>query len=235
MKYALHNGNKTHAKDVSSGTKGTDLWYTDYEVVACVGKYRQYWKYTGAEPPYREGYENESEWHAAWKEPILDEYCEVICGENREHRADLKTDKYVIEIQKSNLCGFEVLERNRFYKELSKNRLVWIVNIEEHWKKKYLKTTLDKKNNDGRFIVEWKYCRKWIKEIAITNDTFLYLDFNHKSKKLIYLWMNGKGKTNKTMYGKWVDKKGFFKSYLERYLKPEYSISDELLNIFENI
>ena len=90
MKYAKYNGQKTQAYTVKSGDIGTDLWYEDYEVVACVGKYRQYWKYTNDKPILPNGYEPESEWHAAWKKAIKDDFCEVVCGENREHRADIK-------------------------------------------------------------------------------------------------------------------------------------------------
>jgi len=230
MKYANVNGVKTHAKTVRSATKGNDLWYQEYEVVACVGKYRQYWKYTGAEPPYPNGYENESEWHAAWKTAIRDEHCEVVCGENREHRADIKTHKYIIEIQKSSMDGYDVIERNKFYKELTGNRLVWVVNLEKPWKEKKITTEYDYKSKDGRFIITWKYAWKWVKEIAAPKDTFLFLDFNTKGERLIYMWMH-----DKVLYGKWVFKLDFYKTYLKDVMKPEYSINDELLNIFKDL
>jgi len=150
MKYALFNGEKTHAKNVESGTIGNDIWFPDYKVKACVGKYRQYWKYIDSSPQLPKGYEPESEWHAMWKKPILDSHCDVICGDNREHRADIKTNEYVIEIQKSPMDGFEVIERNKFYKNLSGNRLVWIVNIEKPWKR--INTELVKGEKDLKFI-----------------------------------------------------------------------------------
>ena len=230
MKYALYNGVRTHAKDVSSGAQGNDLWFQEFEVVACVGKYRQYWKYSGGKPPYPKGYENETEWHASWKVPILDKYCEVICGENREHRADIKTDEYVIEIQKSSMDGFDVIERNEFYSKLSGNRLVWIVNVEKPWKENRIKSELDFRHKDGRFIIKWSHAWKWVKEIAVTNDTYLYLDFNPRSDKLIYMFIH-----KKKLYGYWVKKMKFFNKYLSGIMKPEYEINEELLRIFNEV
>jgi len=178
MKYAKFNNEKTHAKNVKSGDIGYDLWFEDYQVIACVGKYRQYWKYMGEKPQLPSGYEPETEWYAAWKYVIKDEYCEVICGENREHRADIKANEYVIEIQRSPIDGYAVIERNNFYKELTNNRVIWVVNVEEAWKGKRLKTDKLIKNKYGTsFSIIWSYAWKWVQEISITTDTELYLDF----------------------------------------------------------
>lgn len=231
MKYALYNGEKTHARDVISGTLGNDLWYTDFEVVACVGKYRQYWKYTGEKPELPNGYEPESEWHSAWKSSIKDEFCEVVCGDNNEHRADIKTDKNVIEIQKSPIDGWAVVERNEFYEKLTGSRLIWIVNIEKPWKDKRITTTLDKNNNDGRFIIKWSRNWQWVREIGVTKKTYLFLDFNSKNDKLIHTWIY-KGE----IYGKWIKKVDFFKNNLSNVLKDEF-INDEnqILNLFKDL
>ncbi|WP_440881450.1 hypothetical protein [Tenacibaculum sp. C7A-26P2] len=228
MKYALLNGNKTHAKEVKSGTIARDIWFPEYEVKACVGKYRQFWKYSGEKPPFPRGYEPESEWHASWKKPILDANCEVICGENREHRADIKTDKYVIEIQKSSMDGYDVIERNVFYKNLSGNRLVWIVNIAKPWKEKRILTELVIGEKDKRFEIKWKRAWSWVKEIAKTKDTFLYLDFNPSSEKLFYAW-SFKG----VLFGKWANKKEIFENYLKEVLKPEYQKEIDIKEIFK--
>lgn len=231
MKYALYNGKKTHARDVTSGALGSDLWYTDFEVIACVGKYRQYWKYTGEKPKLPNGYEPESEWHSSWKHAIKDEFCEVICGENNEHRADIKTDKNVIEIQKSPIDGWAVVERNKFYENLTNSRLIWIVNIEKPWKEKRITTLLDEKNKDGRFIINWSRNWQWVREIGVTKKTSLFLDFNTKNDKLIYTWIY-KGE----IYGKWVKKIDFFKNNLTNVLKDEYiNDEDKILSIFKEL
>jgi hypothetical protein len=217
MKYAYYNNKKTHAKEVNSGSIGTDLWFKDYKVIACVGKYRQYWKYIGDKPDLPNGYEPETEWHAAWKSSLLDESCEVICGANREHRADIKTQDFVIEIQKCRIDGWAVIERNRFYKELTGNRLVWIVNVEDAWKNKRISTKLDNSAKDGRFIIKWNRAWKWVEEMAITTDTYLFLDFNPQNDKMIYTWIH-----DKKMFGAWYPKVKFFNKYLKGIAKPEF-------------
>lgn len=128
MKYALVNGKKTNIKDVDRGTIGNDCWFQDYQVKACKGHYMQYWKYDGEKPNFPIGYENETDWHEAGKIVVKDEYREVVCGENREHRADIYTKKNVIEIQYSSISFDAVRGRVNFYKELTGNRVVWIVN-----------------------------------------------------------------------------------------------------------
>ncbi|HFG0471769.1 competence protein CoiA family protein [Flavobacterium psychrophilum] len=228
MKYAKFKGNKTHASSVKSGDIGTDLWYEEYEVVACVGKYRQYWKYTNDKPILPNGYEPESEWHAAWKKAIKDDFCEVVCGENREHRADIKTDKFVIEIQKSPIDGWAVVERNKFYKNLTDSRVIWIVNIEKPWSEKRITTELVWNEKDGRFIITWKYMWKWVQDISNTTDTFLFLDFNHSKDKLTLMWTH-----NSQFFGKWVLKETFFNQYLKSVAKEEYETGqEEFLNVF---
>lgn len=232
MKFAKFNGVKTHARQVVSGSLGNDLWFEDYEVIACVGKYRQYWKYISDKPELPNGYEPETQWHAAWKRAIIDEACEVICGKNREHRADIKTNKFVIEIQKSPIDGWAVVERNKFYKDLTGSRVVWIVNVEKPWIKKRISTYLDKTANDGRFFIVWKNKWKWVKEISDTTDTFLFLDFNPKSDKLIYMWSFRDTSGFKT-FGKWVTKKSFFETYLSSVAKENFKNGKEdFLDVF---
>lgn len=231
MKFAKFNGKKTHASQVVSGVFGSDLWYTEYEVVACVGKYRQYWKYTGLKPELPNGYETETEWHAAWKEAIIDDSCEVVCGENKEHRADIKSEQFVIEIQKSPIDGWAVIERNNFYKNLTNTRVIWIVNIETPWKQKRISLKYVKDADDGRFEIDWKYKWKWVEEISVTTDTFLFLDFNVQNDKLIYAWTY----KNK-MFGKWVSKLSFFEKYLLTISKEEYRNNKErFLDIFKSL
>lgn len=217
MKYAEYRGVKMHAKDVTSGAIARDLWFPDYPVKACVGPYRQYWTYVDGKPELPHGYEPETEWHAAWKVPIQDDYCEVVCGDNREHRADIKTSKYVLEIQKSPINGWAVIERNNFYKELSGNRLVWIVNVAEPWIKRNLTADLSKKQKDGRFPLNWKYARKWVLEMVKAKDTFVYFDYCSHKGTMIYVW-----EFNGQLFGKWTNRQNIFKSYLKSVLKTEF-------------
>lgn len=230
MKYALFNGKKTHAKNVNSGDRGFDLWFQNYPVIACVGKYRQYWRYDGDKPELPNGYEPETEWHAAWKQAVNDDNCEVICGENREHRADIKTDTHIIEIQRSSIDGWAVVERNLFYKNLTGSRVIWVVNVEKSWKN--ISTELI---NKKQFRITWKYAWKWVKEISQTTDTELYLDFNSQNDKLIKMWTYPP-KESGTLHGTWVSKIDFFNKYLLPVAKQEY-VTDKksFLDIFKTL
>lgn len=230
MKYANVNGIKTHAKHVASGTIARDLWFTSYEVVAYVGLYRQYWKYLSDKPQLPPGYEDETEWHASWKKALRDDACEVICGENNEHRADIRTNRYVIEIQKSSIDGRDVLERNAFYKRLMEKRLIWIVNVVKPWRDKRIVTTLSPDHKDGTFVIKWSYAWKWTLEISDTTDTLLYLDFNPHGNKLIYMWTH-----DKKLYGKWVPKMKFFNSFLREVALEEYLEGERFLSVFDDV
>lgn len=231
MRYAIYNNIKTNAKNVMSGSLGYDIWHKRYRVIAYVGKYRQYWKYLNKTIQLPQGYEEESDWHIAWKEAILDQHCEVVCGTNNEHRADIMTKTFIIEIQKSPIDGRDVIERNKFYKDLSGQRLVWVVNIESAWKKKRLHTILDNQNNDNRFIIQWKYAWKWVLEMVRTNDTYIFLDFKPDGENLIFIWMH-KG----ILYGKWTNKIEFFNQYLLAVSKPEYKLNPDIfLKLFHNL
>jgi hypothetical protein len=234
MKYANFNGIKTHAKDAKSGAIGSDLWFEAYKVVACVGKYRQYWKYDGEKPILPNGYEPETEWHANWKMGIIDDACEVICGDNREHRADIKTDKYVIEIQKSPIDGWAVMERNEFYSNLTGARLIWIVNAEKPWKDKHITMERVPNEEDGRFFIKWKYKWKWVNDMSITTKTHLYLDVNPKMDKMLMMWDHKDWKTGKFItYCKWIMKESFFRNFLLPVAKDDF-INDpkKILGLF---
>jgi hypothetical protein len=231
MKYATFKGVKTHAKQAVSGDIGNDIWKKEYEVAACVGKYKQYWKYIDEKPILPPGYEPETEWHAAWKGLVQDEYCEVVCGDNREHRADIKTKDYVIEIQRSPIDGWAVVERNKFYKNLTGTRVIWVANIEKPWKEKRITTELSKAHEDGTFIITWKNEWKWVREISNTKETLLFLDFNSQHDKLILMWT-----FQKRTYGRWVSKKTFFNRYLLSVAKQEFTVGlDTFMNVFREL
>ena len=71
-------------------------------------------------------WENETEWHRAWKERFPESWQEVVhSADNREkHIADVKTDQgWVIEFQHSHIQPEERRARDAFYP-----KLVWVVD-----------------------------------------------------------------------------------------------------------
>lgn len=171
-------------QDLGQLAIGTCPW-TDLNVVARVGEIRQFWAYQGGYIP-PDGYENETEWHFKWKYPVKDEFCEIVLGENREHRADIVgTSNCIIEIQKSPIDIRIVRERIEFYKKLSSKRVIWVVDASDYWNTR-LKIDFENKSKNNNPIT-WKNARQWVIEIAKTPDTNLYLDFNHSSDKLLQI------------------------------------------------
>jgi competence CoiA-like predicted nuclease len=93
-------------------------------------------------------YEPESEWHRGWKNYFKPEEREVVIG---RHRADIKVNSTVIELQNSSISAEDIQERELFY-----NKMIWIVNGEEFWDKSIV--TFRKDNSYETFI--WKHPRK---------------------------------------------------------------------------
>lgn len=209
MKYALIDGRRVHVKEVEKGTIAYDCWFKDYQVKACKGHYMQYWKYTDEKPVLPVGYENETDWHSCWKSIIKDDYCEVICGPNNEHRADILTPKEAIEIQFSSIPFEAAKDRTLFYEALKGKRLIWIVNVYRAFRKKYISTVLRK---DGNLNVEWKYRKKWVVDISHFRSSDVYLDISPKANNLLKIW-----KHEDELLGRWVSKNKFFEDHLKEY------------------
>lgn len=224
MIFANVNGEKTHIKNANKGDIGKDCWFTNYDVMACKGHYRQYWKYMNDRPELPEGYENETEWHNAWKSCLKDEYIEVICGDNREHRADIFTGKNVIEIQYSSISYEKANERIRFYNNLTNNRVIWVFNEYKSYITKHLIT---KPINKNLFLLKWKYGKSVVKDISNLLSTDIYLDISNKSEHMMKVWRH-----NNDMYMCWKTKLDFYNEYLKDYSNIDY---DEFLKGFINL
>ena len=58
-------------------------------------------------------------WHLAWQNCFPRECQEVWMGENNEHRADVKGEHQILEVQKSSISATEIAERESFYGNMS--------------------------------------------------------------------------------------------------------------------
>jgi hypothetical protein len=223
MRRAWFNGEKVRAEIAGSGAIG-QCPFMGNEVRANVGELRQYWSYIGGAPEFPPGYENETPWHAAWKTPIQDEFCEVIFGQNNEHRADIVgNNNVVIELQHSPIDIREVRERIRFYNENTNRRVIWIVDARAYWKKTL---NLDFQNRNGvNYPVLWKRKRQWVYHIAQNDESILFIDYNHKSDKLVQMWVH-----QQKLYGRFVSKRNFFLDNMNRVSKQEYIDNEEAFN-----
>lgn len=227
MIYAYVNNVKTHINDVAKGTIAKDI-LTGYDVKACKGHYRQYWKYKDNSVSLPPGYENETEWHNAWKRCLKEEYVEVICGNNNEHRAAIKTDKYVIEPMLGQADYDVIKERIDFYNELTQRRVIFIVNAY----KSALKHRIDfnTKTKDGKYsIVNWKHKRKWAFDVSAYKNTNVFLDISKDKDFILRVW-----KYDNILYGERTTKTDFYNIYLKNYCKNQGTV-DEFLNGFKGL
>lgn len=204
MQFARLNGQKIRAKNAKSGDIAECLW-TGEPVKAKVGELRQYWTYVGKPPIMPEGYENETIWHFNWKSLVKDDFCEVIFGENKEHRADIVgNNRVIIEVQLSPIDIRVVRERIEFYKPLTGDRVIWVVDAT-----KYFKKTFDIEKKGQHYKVKWKNKRQWVYLIAQDLDCHLFLDINHKKNFLLKTWVY-----EGEIFCRFFEKTKFYKEYL---------------------
>ncbi len=87
-------------------------------------------------------FEPESKWHVDWKDEFPDENQEVII---ENHRADIKTNKGVIELQNSPISPDDICDREKFY-----GNMIWLLNG------KTLGKNLNILNKTEYFTFGWK-------------------------------------------------------------------------------
>lgn len=226
MQFADYKNIRLRAKNATSGDIGKCPW-SGYPVKAAVGEIRQYWSYIGEKPALPEGYENESIWHHNWKSLVQDNNCEVIIGENNEHRADIVgNNNTVIEIQKSPIDIRIVRERINFYQTYSNERMVWVVDAT-----KYFKKTFDIVKDGKFFKAIWKNKRQWTYLIAQNPDCNLFLDINHNKNNLLKTWVR-----QGEIYCMFYNKTRFYNEYLKDYgtCKNEEEVREKLISKEKN-
>lgn len=122
MKYALVNSDRQEAEPNLFGLcQGCNL-----PVIAKCGKVNIWHWAHYKKRMCDQWWENETEWHRAWKRLFLKECQEIIqYAENGEkHIADIKTNEgYVIEFQHSLLRSEERQAREDFYK-----KMIWVID-----------------------------------------------------------------------------------------------------------
>ena len=122
MKYAIADGKKTEATPRAKGLcQGCES-----ELVPKCGNIKVWHWAHKAKTQCDRWWENETEWHRAWKEQFPDDWQEVVllAESGEKHIADVKTDQgWVLEFQHSFLKPEERQAREAFYP-----KLVWIVD-----------------------------------------------------------------------------------------------------------
>jgi hypothetical protein len=122
MKFALANGQRREAQPNLSG----ECPVCGRPMVARCGEVRvRHWAHKGRRlcDPW---WENETEWHRAWKDQFPVDSQEIVCyaEDGERHIADVKTHGgWVIEFQHSNIRPDERRSREAFYQSL-----IWVVD-----------------------------------------------------------------------------------------------------------
>ena len=122
MKFALVSGQRQEAQPNLSG----ECRFCGSPMIAKCGETRVWhWAHKGRRL-CDSWWENETEWHRAWKDQFPAECQEIIhhAEDGERHIADVKTERgWVIEFQYSYIKPEERRSREAFYK-----KLVWVVN-----------------------------------------------------------------------------------------------------------
>jgi hypothetical protein len=116
-------------------------------------------------------YEPESDWHYAWKEFAGLENTEktIVDDHGTKHRADIKFDNMVVELQHSQLPVSEVQAREEFY-----GQMIWILDGSTIGKFSFERW----KSTTGRIYYKLRGIKKkWI--LAITKPLFFHFDILH--------------------------------------------------------
>ena len=208
MKFALVNGEKSEA---TKGAKGL-CPSCGAELIARCGEVKiNHWAHKGKRncDPW---WENETEWHRAWKNEFPTEWQEVVhYDENGEkHIADVKTQTdWVIEFQHSYLKPEERHSRNIFY-----NKLVWVVDGSRRKtdKKQFSKILEESRKiienpptirvhfpEDCRLLNEWS-----------NSNSFVFFDFNGSNEnENSLLWLLYPNMRSGNIYLSYITRSGF--------------------------
>lgn len=122
MKFALVDGVRRLPEPRLSGECPI---YGHPMIAKCGTRRAHHWAHQGS-PSCDPWWENETDWHRAWKEHFPDEWQEVIhvAEQGEKHIADVKTARgWVLEFQHSPITPEERLSREAFYKQL-----IWVVD-----------------------------------------------------------------------------------------------------------
>jgi competence protein CoiA len=124
MKFALVNGQRQEARPNLSGKCPNPN--CDRQMVAKCGEVKiWHWAHQGRRF-CDSWWENETEWHRAWKDQFPSDWQEVVhhAETGEKHISDVKTDRgWVIEFQHSYLKPEERRSRDTFYR-----KLIWVVD-----------------------------------------------------------------------------------------------------------
>jgi hypothetical protein len=179
MKFALVDGNKEEA---TKGTRGLCQICASVLVAKCGEIKVHHWSHKSKRncDPW---WENEGEWHRAWKNEFPINWQEIVHRDERgeKHIADIETETgWVVEFQHSFLAAEERRTRNGFYK-----KLVWVVDgTRRKTDKKQFQKKLDESTRlptkipilHVHFLDECRLLKEWQ-----NSDSLVFFDFQESA------------------------------------------------------
>lgn len=196
MKFGLVNGVKSEA---IKGARGS-CPYCGADLIAKCGDVKMnHWAHKG-KLVCDIWWENETEWHRAWKNNFPVEWQEIIHFDEKtgeKHIADTKSPEgWVLEFQHSPIKPEEIQSRNKFYK-----KIIWVVDgLRRERDRKQLDKTYEhgstfQTNNFqfeeinflefSRLLMEWSNCGKPV--FLDFNETLMPLVLPFRNKDAIYI------------------------------------------------
>lgn len=127
-----------------------------------------------------------SPWHIAWQDCFPKECQEVWVGENNEHRADVKGQHKILEVQKSPISAEKIREREEFYGDMA-----WMLCGEDFENRFVLGQELNgRKKGSIDFLFTWKSMRaSWL-----SARKPIYIHFKKGIGLVSRLFSNGTGR-----------------------------------------
>jgi len=106
-------------------------------------------------------YEAESAWHRRWKGFFPDDWQEAVIG---RHRADIRTPKFILELQASSISSDEIVEREQFYAD--HGGMLWLLKGAD------FAENFELRIRDGYFSFRWRWPRQswWFAKKPIVID-----------------------------------------------------------------
>lgn len=193
MKFALVNGQRLEAQPNLSGNCPA----CDHPMIAKCGNHRvRHWAHQRNHlcDPW---WENEGEWHRAWKAEFPDAWHEIVCRDESgaKHIADVKTEYgWVIELQHSRISPEERRSRDAFYRQL-----VWVVDGTS--RKRDVKQFANAWNDGTQVGRAWPVRRLYVDDCAMLREwtdsqTPIFIDFGGGQ----WLWWVLSGRLNGAVY-----------------------------------
>lgn len=164
MQYALVQDER---QEPQPGLIGKCLCCNNSVIARCGGIRTWHWSHK-AKLVCDPWWENQTEWHRAWKEKFPKECQEIICyAENGEkHIADVKIDQgYVVEFQHSYIKPEERQARENFYK-----KMIWIVDGVRRSRDKHKFIDVWENSYQIHTELDVKKLRPYFEECALLRD-----------------------------------------------------------------